>query len=73
MKTHIYPSEFEKLPQEHFELLGHFYGLHPLTVAESIITWLNSPDCSPMARKMVMDYKNEFPKLMKILKISDED
>ena len=41
-----------------------FLGSGCYSVAEAVILWMNSMDCSAGAREKILDYKNEYDKLM---------
>jgi hypothetical protein len=41
-----------------------FFGSGCYGVAEAVVLWMNSMDCSAGAREMILDYKNEYDKLM---------
>lgn len=64
----IFDERFESLREEQQRLIRFFFGLHPLSVAEAVIVWMESSDCSPKAREIILNYKEEYQKLMKELK-----
>jgi hypothetical protein len=60
----IFDERFELLPEHYQEMIRMFFGSSCYSVAEAVILWMNSMDCSVSAREMILDYKNEYDKLM---------
>lgn len=60
----IFDERFALLPERHQKLILMFLGSSCYSVAEAVVIWMNSMDCSSVARDMILDYKNEYNKLM---------
>lgn len=60
----IFDERFGLLPEHQQKLILMFFGSGCYSVAEAVVIWMNSMDCSSVARKMILDYKNEYDKLM---------
>jgi hypothetical protein len=60
----IFDERFGLLPEHQQKLILMFFGSSCYSVAEAVVIWMNSMDCSSMARDMILDYKNEYDKLM---------
>lgn len=61
----IFDERFGLLPEHQQKLILMFFGSSCYSVAEAVVIWMNSMDCSSVAREMILDYKNEYDKLMK--------
>jgi Ni,Fe-hydrogenase I small subunit len=60
----IFDERFDLLPEYQQELINIFFGSSCYAVAEAVVIWMMSMDCSGGARSMILDYKNEYKKLM---------
>ena len=60
----IFDERFNLLPEHQQKLILMFFGSSCYSVAEAVVIWMNSMDCSSVARKMILDYKNEYDKLI---------
>ena len=60
----VFDERFDLLPEHQQKLILMFFGSGCYSVAEAIVLWMNSMDCSSAAREMILDYKNEYDKLM---------
>jgi hypothetical protein len=60
----VFDERFESLPEHQQKIISMFFGSGCYSVAEAVILWMNSMDCSASAREMILDYKNEYDKLM---------
>lgn len=60
----IFDERFALLPEHQQKLILMFLGLSCCSVAEAVVIWMNSMDCSSAAREMILDYKNEYDKLI---------
>lgn len=60
----IFDERFNLLPEHQQKLILMFFGSSCYSVAEAVVIWMNSMDCSEGAREMILDYKNEYDKLM---------
>jgi hypothetical protein len=60
----IFDERFELLPEHQQQIISMFLGSGCYSVAEAVILWMNSMDCSAGAREKILDYKNEYDKLM---------
>ena len=61
----IFDERIESLPEHQQKLIGMFFGSNCYSVAEAVVVWMMSSDCSQAAVDMILDYKNEYDKLMK--------
>jgi DnaJ-domain-containing protein 1 len=68
----IFDERFELLPEHQQQMIRTFLGSGCYSVAEAVILWMNSMDCSASAREMILDYKNEYDKLMNEYKWAKE-
>ena len=59
----MFDERMHKLPEATQELLRHFFGLGCYTVADAIVIWMNSIDCSGGAREMILNYREEYDKI----------
>ena len=60
----IFDERIKLLPEHQQKLIGMFFGCSCYSVAEAIVIWMMSSDCSQAAADMILDYKNEYDKLM---------
>jgi hypothetical protein len=60
----IFDERFGLLPEHQQKMIWMFFGSGCYSVAEAVVLWMNSMDCSAGAREMILDYKNEYDKLM---------
>jgi hypothetical protein len=62
----IFDERFGLLPEHQQKMISMFFGsgCYSYSVAEAVVLWMNSMDCSAGAREMILDYKNEYDKLM---------
>jgi len=60
----VFDERFELLPEHQQQMISTFLGSACYSVAEAIVIWMNSMDCPAGAREMILDYKNEYDKLM---------
>jgi hypothetical protein len=60
----IFDERFDLLPEHHQMLIRMFFGSSCYSVAEAVILWMMSMDCSGDARDMILDYKNQYKKMM---------
>jgi len=60
----IFDERIESLSEYQQELIGMFFSSSCYSVAEAIVIWMRSSDCSQAAADMILDYKNEYDKLM---------
>ena len=61
----VFDERFDLLP-EHQQKIIRMFSCDGGSgdVAEAIVLWMNSMDCSESAREMILDYQNEYDKLM---------
>lgn len=60
----IFDERIESLSEHQQTLIGMFFGSSCRSVAEAIVIWMRSSDCSQAAADMILDYRNEYDKLM---------
>jgi hypothetical protein len=60
----VFDERFDLLPEHQQKIIRMFFGSGCYSVAEAIVLWMNSMDCSAGAREMILDYQNEYDKLM---------
>jgi hypothetical protein len=60
----IFDERFELLPEHQQKMIRMFFGSSCYSIAEAVVIWMNSMDCSAGAREMILDYMNEYDKLM---------
>ena len=60
----VFDERFDLLPEHQQQIIRMFFGSGCYSVAEAIVLWMNSMDCSAGAREMILDYQNEYDKLM---------
>jgi hypothetical protein len=60
----IFDERIELLSEHQQKLIEMFFGSNCRSVAEAIVIWMMSSDCSQAAADMILDYKNEYDKLM---------
>ena len=60
----IFDERIESMSEHQQTLIGMFFGSSCRSVAEAIVIWMRSSDCSQAAADMILDYKNEYDKLM---------
>jgi hypothetical protein len=60
----IFDERFELLPEHQQKMIRMFFGSGCYSVAEAVVLWMNSMDCSSGARDMILNYKQEYAKLM---------
>lgn len=60
----IFDERIESLSEHQQTLIGMFFSSSCRSVAEAIVIWMRSSDCSQAAADMILDYKNEYDKLM---------
>ena len=60
----IFDERFDLMPEHQQQLIRMFFGYGCYSVAEAVVLWVNSMDCSSDAREMILNYKKEYDKLM---------
>ena len=61
----IFDERFDLLPEHQQTIIRMFFGSSCYSVAEAVVVWMMSMDCSQGAVDMILNYKNEYDKLMK--------
>jgi hypothetical protein len=60
----VFDERFDLLQEHQKNMIRMFFGSGCYSSAEAIILWMMSMDCSPQAREMILDYKNEYKKII---------
>lgn len=60
----IFDERFDLLPKHQQGIVRMFFGSSCYSVAEAVVVWMMSSDCSQQSREMILDYQNEYHKMM---------